>query len=238
MTLGAAPGAAIRRVLGARIQVISIDRRSTDSSDRLLDPESRAWVAALADEAAGREEALARLHELLVRAARFQLSRRASTLQLRGESLGELATEAADDALVAVLARLNQFRGESQFPTWACKFAILQVSTTLRRRLWKDRERPVGRDDHLESLLPCATGDLERLELWELLRRALAEALTDRQRAVFLAVAVNGVPIDVLADQLATTRGAIYKTLHDARRKLRTALELADAAPAQRLLRY
>lgn len=199
--------------------------------ERLLDSESRAWVAALADEAPGREEALKRLHALLVSAARFQLARRATALQLRGESIAELATEAADDALVAVLAHVDEFRGESRFTTWACKFAILNVWTTLRRRQWKEREDLLGHDESLD-LVPsgtAGTGDIERHELWELLRRALTDVLTERQRAVFVAVAIHGVPIDILADRFATNRGAIYKTLHDARRKLRAALEAADA---------
>jgi RNA polymerase sigma-70 factor (ECF subfamily) len=153
---------------------------------------------------------------------------------LRGESIGDLATEAADDALVAVLAHVDDFRGESRFTTWACKFAILHVSTTLRRRVWKERERPLGLDERVEPVhgRPAVESDLERLELWELLRRALTDALTERQRAVFVAVAVNGVPIDVVADRFGTTRGAIYKTLHDARRKLRAALEVADPGAA------
>jgi RNA polymerase sigma-70 factor (ECF subfamily) len=201
--------------------------------ERVLDSESRAWLAALTHQAARRDEALARLHALLERVARFQLSRRATTLQLRGESIAELATEAADDALVAVLAHLDDFRGESRFATWACKFAVLNVSTTLRRRLWKERESPAIGEDVVED---AHDGDLERLELWELLRRALRDVLTERQRAVFVAVAVNGVPIDVVADRFATNRGAIYKTLHDARRKLREALEAADA-PASAGLR-
>lgn len=169
---------------------------------------------------------MARLHELLERVARFQLSRRATALQLRGESIAELATEAADDALVTVLAHLDDFRGESRFTTWACKFAVLNVSTTLRRRLWKEREIPLVDEAVVD---PGCERDLERLELWELLGHALRDVLTERQRVVFVAVAVNGVPIDVVADRFATNRGAIYKTLHDARRKLREALELAHA---------
>jgi RNA polymerase sigma-70 factor (ECF subfamily) len=41
---------------------------------------------------------------------------------------------------------------------------------------------------------------------------------------VLLALAVEGVPIDVLAERLGSNRGALYKTLHDARRKLRASL--------------
>jgi RNA polymerase sigma-70 factor (ECF subfamily) len=41
---------------------------------------------------------------------------------------------------------------------------------------------------------------------------------------VLVAITINGVPIDVLAERLNTTRGALYKTLHDARKKLRAEL--------------
>jgi RNA polymerase sigma-70 factor (ECF subfamily) len=53
------------------------------------------------------------------------------------------------------------------------------------------------------------------------LQQAIADVLTPHQRRVLVALALNGVPIDVLAERLSTDRGALYKTLHDARRKLR-----------------
>jgi RNA polymerase sigma-70 factor (ECF subfamily) len=195
-----------------------------------LDPDSSAWIAALTEPGPDRDEALARLHALLVRVARFQVSRRATGLQLRGESISDLATEAADDALVAVLAHLDDFRGASRFGTWACKFAIVNVSATLRRRLWKEREWPFEAADPIDRAAagPSADEELESLELWELLRRAVTEALTERQRIVLVAVVFDGVPIDVIANGLETTRGAIYKTLHDARRKLRSVVELGE----------
>ena len=98
--------------------------------DPRMDPESRAWVAALSGEGGDREAALARLHELLLRAARFELSRRRG--QLAGLSAAErhdLAVQAADDAMMAVLARLADFRGLSRFTTWAYKFALLEAAT-------------------------------------------------------------------------------------------------------------
>lgn len=193
----------------------------------LLDPDSRAWVDALSATGALHDDAVARLHVLLTRAARFQLSRRASRHRLRGETIADLATEAADDALVAVLARLHDFRGASRFTTWASKFAILEASVVLRRRVWKEREVTLGGDGVLEAA--PAFADEEKREQRELLAAlgvALAEVLSDRQRVVFVAVALNGVPIDVVAERLGSTRGAVYKTLHDARRKLRE--HLAD----------
>ncbi|HEU5363517.1 MAG TPA: sigma-70 family RNA polymerase sigma factor [Gaiellaceae bacterium] len=197
----------------------------------LLDPDSRAWIAALSGTGATREQAVARLHALLVRAARFQLSRRASRLRLRGESVADLATEAADDALVSVLAHLHDFRGASRFTTWASKFAILEASVVLRRRVWKEREVTLDGDAFFEATPALADEEKrEHRELLESLRVAVAEVLSDRQREVFVAVALNGVPIDLVADRLGATRGAVYKMLHDARRKLRTHLELPGGA--------
>ena len=194
-----------------------------------LDPAARSWLAALRGEGVDRDEALARLHMLMFAAARFQLSRRGSSLRMRGESLVDLATEAADDALVSVIARLDDFRGESRFETWACKFAIYEASAVLRRRLWKEREQPPADDAAFALASPDAGADerLEHHELLELLRLAVAEVLSDRQRAVFVAVALNEVPIDLVAERLGTTRGAVYKVLHDARRKLRARLAAA-----------
>jgi RNA polymerase sigma-70 factor (ECF subfamily) len=162
--------------------------------------------------------------------------RRASQPHLRGDSLVDLANEAADDALVSVLARLGDFRGASRFTTWAYKFALLEAAVKLRRRAWQRREVPLE-DDGWRLLASAAKGPgarLEQTELLDAIRAAIARELTPHQRRVLIALAVNGVPIDVLAERLETTRGALYKTLHDARRKLRRCLReaghLDDAA--------
>jgi RNA polymerase sigma-70 factor, ECF subfamily len=194
----------------------------------LLDPESRAWLDALRSGGAAGEEASRRLHALLLGAARFQLRRRASPQQLRGETVDDIATEVADDALVAVLAHLDDFRGASRFTTWAYKFAILEASVSLRKRTWKGRELPLDGDGWQRFALhiPAPEEQREPFELLTDLRHAVETMLTERQREVFVAVALNEVPIDVLAARLGTTRGAAYKLLYDARRKLRAALEL------------
>src|SRR6188768_3038213 len=103
--------------------------------------ESRAWLSALRGEGAEREQAIAELHGLLLRAARFELNRRRAALSyVRGEELDDIAMQAADDALMAVLAKLDDFRGDSRFTTWAYKFALLEAGVKLRRRAWQDRE--------------------------------------------------------------------------------------------------
>jgi RNA polymerase sigma-70 factor (ECF subfamily) len=195
--------------------------------------EDEIWVASLRADGAERDQAVARLHELLVRAARFELSRRRQALShVRGEELEDLAMQAANDALMAVLAKLDQYRGASRFTTWAYKFALLEAGVRLRRRAWQGREVVLDAETWpgFADGRPTAHDDVERLELLRALRGAIAGALTPHQRDVFVALALNGVPIDVLAERLDTTRGALYKTLHDARRKLRRELAAAGLA--------
>jgi RNA polymerase sigma-70 factor (ECF subfamily) len=191
-------------------------------TDVLLDAESRAWL----DDLRGPERgaAVARLRELLVRAARFEVARRRPSLpHVRGGDLAEIAEEAANDAVVSVLARLDDFRGASRFTTWAYKFALLEAAVKLRRRAWQGREVPL--EPERWTLVPSTTAgpdaQTERGALLDAIRDGIETALTERQRLVLVALAVNGIPVDVLAERLGSTRGALYKTLHDARRALR-----------------
>ena len=192
-----------------------------------LDADSRRWLDRLRTEGPEHDEAVARLHELLLRAARFEIARRRPALpHLRGDELGDIALEAADDALMNVLRRLDDFRGLSRFTTWAYKFALLEAAVKLRKRAWQGREVPL--EPETWSLFSSAglqpDDEAEQSELLATLQRAIGEVLSPHQRRVLVALALNGVPIDVLADRLGTTRGALYKTLHDARRKLRAHL--------------
>lgn len=192
-----------------------------------LDPESQAWLAGLRAEGRARDEAVARLHALLLKAARFELNRRRGSLaQLRAD-VDDLAQQCADDACVTVLARLDSFRGDSRFTTWAYKFALLDAAVKVRRLAWQGREVPL--EPEAWAAIPDGVASperaLDRSEALAAVREGVRTALTPHQRNVLLALAVNGVPIDVLAERLQTTRGALYKTLHDARRKLRAYLE-------------
>jgi RNA polymerase sigma-70 factor (ECF subfamily) len=199
-----------------------LDHRST------LDPDSRSWLDSLSADGRAREAAIARLHELLRRAARFEVARRRGTLgSLDGDDLDDIALQSADDALMAVLAKLEEFRGQSRFTTWAYKFALLETAVKLRRRAWRGRELPLEpeRWPQVSDRRASPHADAEQGELLAAVRDAIARDLTPHQREVLVAVALNGVPIDVLAERLGTTRGALYKTIHDARRKLRRTLE-------------
>jgi RNA polymerase sigma-70 factor (ECF subfamily) len=180
-----------------------------------VDEDSRRWLADLRSAGHRRDEAERRLYALLRRAAEFEVRRRTE------RDVDDLVTQAADDALLAVLAKLDDFRGESRFTTWAYKFALYEAAAKARRRAWHGRELPTAPEDwpaigHLQ--------DFESPERLRALQRGIAR-LTPHQREVLIALAVNGVPIDVLAERRQTTRGALYKTLHDTRRALRRHLE-------------
>jgi len=191
-----------------------------------LDAVSRAWVDDLALPSGRRDEATVRRHAYLLRVARFELRRRRAAFGSvpRGE-LEDLAVQAADDALVAVLRKLSTYRGASRFTTWAAKFAILEASVKARRRTWEGREIMFDLEawDRFAGAASASAG-LEQSEQLDAIRDGIAVALTPHQREILVAAALNDVPIDVLADRLGTTRGAIYKTLHDARRNLRAHL--------------
>jgi RNA polymerase sigma-70 factor, ECF subfamily len=188
------------------------------------------WVEQLQCGHPRREQTVARLHEVLLRVARHELARRRGQLgSIRGPEFDDLAQQAADDALVNILGKLNEFQGLSRFTTWAYKFAVFEVSAKVARHAWR-RQPPSRQEPALERLpdaLAARPGDrLEQREQLEALRVAIGE-LTDRQREVFVAIALNDVPIDVLAIELGTNRNAIYKNLFDARRNLRAKMAAA-----------
>jgi RNA polymerase sigma-70 factor (ECF subfamily) len=195
-----------------------------------LDPGSRAWVESLRANESTRAGALERLHDLLLRAARSEARRRRHLYaEIGSAELDDVCNQAADDALVAITAKLDGFRGASRFTTWAYAFVVYEVSVKLRRHAWRQGPIPTADDDATWDRLAESAGKaqtrIESTELLRALRRAVAEELTPRQRDVFIAVALNEVEIDVVADQLRSTRGAVYKVLHDARTKLRHRLE-------------
>lgn len=184
------------------------------------------WAADLGQPGAEGDAALARLHGVLLRACRHQVWR--LRYQLPGAGAGELediAQQAADDALVAVLRRLNTFQGRSRFTTWVYKFGVLHAAVAVRRQAWRGREVPLPDDFSPRDAAPSVSDLSEAAQLARAVGRAIQTTLTPHQRRVAIALLLEGVPIDVLADRLGTSRNALYKTLHDARRRLRAALE-------------
>ena len=191
------------------------------------DAETAEWVRVLAGAGPERDAALVRLHAMLVRIARAEVARRGPRLRISGPELDDLAHQAAADALLAITGKIGQFRGESRFTTWACKFVIFEVSAKCGRHFW--RRPAVSLDAEDWDRLPDRFGfepaaEAEWRDLLAALHRAVDTELTPRQRQVFVAIVLNEVPLDALVIELSSSRNAIYKMLFDARRKLRAAL--------------
>jgi RNA polymerase sigma-70 factor (ECF subfamily) len=190
--------------------------------------DSTAWTHVLAHaNTRERRAAEARLHDMLLRVARGELSRRNAALHVSGPELDDLAFQAADDAMMAITAKLSTFRGESRFTTWAYRFVVLEVSTKIGRHFW--REHGVSFDEQDWDRLPDRFGlspahEAEGREFVAALRTVVQAELSERQRRVFVALVLNGVPPDALATELGTNRNAVYKMMFDARRKVRAAL--------------
>jgi RNA polymerase sigma-70 factor (ECF subfamily) len=184
---------------------IAHSSEGTDGPARHADAESRTWLTALRSTGPDRDAAVTQLHELLLRASRFEVSRRSAALSDVGdEEIADIALEAADEALVSVLAKLNDYRGASRFITWAYKFAVFEAGVRVRRRAWHGRE-------------------IVDAETWPEFEE-IADSLTRHERDVLTALVMGGVPIDVLAERRNTTRAALYETLQGGRNKLRARL--------------
>ncbi len=192
-----------------------------------FDHQTRRWLEELYEDSDRRDAALGELHQLLLRGAHAELTRRRGRHPLTGPELEDLAHHAANDAMLAIVAKLDEFRGESRFTTWAYKFVILEVSTKLGRHFW---QRPnVALDGSEWDRLPDRFGitpddHATQVELVAALRRAVSEELTEHQQRIFTALIVDGTPLDAVAFQLGSNRNAIYKVMFDSRRKLRAAL--------------
>jgi len=186
-----------------------------------------AWLRRLGAAGAERAAAERELHARLVRIALAEVRRRSAGTPVTGRELDDVAQQAADDAMVAILAKLDDFRGESRFTTWAYRFVILEVSSKLGRHYW--RHPPVALDAGQWELLPDRFGidparHAEAAAVFAEVRRVVDEELTAHQRRVFVAIVVDGIPLDALAAELGLRRNALYKVIFDARRKIRRAL--------------
>jgi RNA polymerase sigma-70 factor (ECF subfamily) len=200
--------------------------------------ENRAWVRDLSSDGDRRELASRRLYEVLLRAARAESGRRAARLRLVGPELDDIAHQAAADALLAICGKVETFRGDCRFTTWAYKFVIFDVAAKVNRHFWQ--RAGVAFDDEDWDRLPARIGiepeeQVEIRDLMSAVRRAVDEKLTTKQRLVFVALVLNGMPTDVLAAQLGATQNAIYKMMFDARRKLRAAWADAGYLPEQQI---
>jgi RNA polymerase sigma-70 factor, ECF subfamily len=191
------------------------------------------WLVALNAHGALQTEALSDLRGYLLRASRFALSRNRNVLRLASTDLHQLAEDSAQDALSSLLQHLHEFRGESQFTTWAYKFAINAALVAARRERWGrvPLERLINKPDPVRWLPGASAGgppDPQRRalqgEMVAALRDAIEAHLTSRQRQALTAVVFDEVPLDELARHWGSNRNALYKLLHDARRKLKAQL--------------
>ena len=222
------------RVKSATPDVGTQKRRSqrdeTPTALRQLDGTSRAWLEQLHVDHPRHHQTVAALHVTIRRMAARELRRRHRQLPaLTGREFDDVAEQAANDALLNVLNKLDTFRGLSRFTTWVYKFVIFEVSTKVACHAWH-RQPPCVRDS-IWAEVPghAGPGPEEALEYegqLQTLREAIGE-LTHRQRRVFVAIALNDVPIDVVAVELGTNRNAIYKSLFDARQRLRARMAAA-----------
>jgi len=195
------------RVTGGQAETLAGGRRSRPGAER---------------RAAERE-----LHARLVRIALAEVQRRAASTPVAGRELDDVAHQAADDAMLAILAKLADFRGESRFITWAYRFVILEVSAKLGRHYW--RHPLVALDAGQWERLPDRFGidPVRRAEFAGVLaevRRVVEEELTAHQRRIFVAVVVGQIPRNALAAGLGLQKNAVYKVIFGARRKIRRAL--------------
>jgi RNA polymerase sigma-70 factor (ECF subfamily) len=183
------------------------------------------WVPRLASSGAIRDDAISRLRELMVRASRHQVSRMPQAIDLGATRREEIIHSAADEATVSVLSRITSFEGRSRFTTWAYKFGIFQAGAEVRRAAWDGREIQLHELPIIDqNTAGSPEAHAESRDLAIAVRHAMLHELTPHQRRVAIALLVEAIPIDVLADRFGTTRNALYKTLHDIRRRLRAHL--------------
>jgi RNA polymerase sigma-70 factor (ECF subfamily) len=194
------------------------------------------WLHDLQSNGAMQEAAIADLRNLLLRAVLFFFSRNLGDFGglARGEIL-QLAEDCAQDALIAVMQRLSGFRGDSKFTTWAYKFAINIALMTARRERWKGVSLDQSSFSDNSTLFEWTMRDKSsglvpdrsamQVEISEIIQDVIERDLTDKQRHVLIMMVFNEVPMDEVVQRLGTNRNAIYKMLHDARRKLKSGLK-------------
>ncbi|WP_203963582.1 RNA polymerase sigma factor [Actinocatenispora thailandica] len=189
------------------------------------DEQTLTWLAEL--QGTSRTAAQARLHALLLRAARAETGRRAGQLRLAGPELDDIAHQAADDALVSILRKLPEFRGDSRFTTWVYKFVVFEVAAKISRHFWARAAQPLESEQW--ERLPDRFGfspeqAAQSADLLAAVRDAVSKELTSRQRDAFVAIVVDGMPLDSYVHQIGSNRNAVYKAVFDARRKIRAYL--------------
>lgn len=223
-----------------------MDKRSTAAgADRhppapevsvLTERDNAQWMSDLSESGPQRETALEELRARLVKGLGYALADRPN---VRSEDIEDFA----QDALLRILANLDTFRGEAQFTTWAQKIAVRVALSALRRRRWRDVSLDsiieASEGDFVPEMMsdPAATPEEQaiRHKQMDTLRKIIDEELTDKQRQALVAVRVQGMPMDEVAERLGTNRNALYKLLFDARQRLKARLEAQGLSPEDML---
>lgn len=197
-----------------------------------------AWLEDLADPTApAYEVAVNDLQHYLKRGIYYYLSRERSDLaNLASDELLQMADDFAQDSTLRILKSLDTFRGDSRFTTWAMKIGTRTAISELRRSRYRDfsleeitaqGEYMLKPDnDNINSDRPANPEKVtEREDVLRVISSALDDILTDKQRQVLEATVLQNIPIDIVAEQMGSNRNALYKLLHDARKKLKSYLE-------------
>jgi RNA polymerase sigma-70 factor, ECF subfamily len=185
------------------------------------------WVRALRTHGIEQEDALKDLRERLLHGMRAYLAENGGYRSaLSSEEATQIVEDCAQEALLTIREKIDTFRGESRFTTWATTVAIRLLLAELRRRRWKkvSIESPrIGHDlgpaEALQTRNPEMT--LQQTEFWSMLKGIVEKDLTSRQRFVLIASAFQGMPLDMVAETLGSNRDNVYKVLYDARKKLK-----------------
>ena len=194
------------------------------------------WLYHLKTNGALQEAATTDLRNLLLRAVLYLFSRNLGDFGgLARDDILQLAEDCTQDALIAVMNHLSDFRGDSKFTTWAYKFAVNIALMTARRERWKGvslDQLSSSEDSNLfewmmqdKSSGPAPDRSMMQGEVGEIIREVIERDLTDKQRQILIMMVFNEVPMDEVVARLGTNRNAIYKMLHDARRKLKSGLQ-------------
>jgi RNA polymerase sigma-70 factor, ECF subfamily len=202
----------------------------------MIDRTNEQWLADLTGDSDVQASAIEDLRERLQRGIFYYLSRERSDLSgLSNQEITQMAEDLAQDATLRVMENLDSFRGDSRFTTWATKIAVRVAISDLRRARYKDFSLddltadgdflPASAANVNSSPLPNPEDATERSDVMVKISKALEDALTERQYQALSAVALQGVPLYIVAERMGTNRNALYKLLHDARRKLRSHLE-------------
>jgi RNA polymerase sigma-70 factor (ECF subfamily) len=194
------------------------------------------WVAELSEPGEEQEIALSDLRAIIMRGLPYALSKWLNPSDPQFESLSE---EVAQDTLLRVLDSLQTFEGRSKFTTWVHKIAVRIALTELRRKRWRDvsldeltEDAPGG--GPLGVLASQEAGPeivAEQSDMIEHLQRVISEELTDKQRQALIATRIHGMPMEEVARRMGTNRNALYKLLHDARRRMKSRLEEEGLSP-------